>query len=178
MSDATNPHRTMSAPGEDLLAWLDAAISAREALARAAEAQDPSPWRDITSEGSGPLDRPWGVGSGWVISANDEGLWDCEGSGTLCMTADTGRFVAANNPASVLRRCAADRQLVAAFRKATGPQSLHTDDPRINGHREGRDSALLQALRFLAEGYGWNSETSHANTGAGQTPPTEGDQVT
>lgn len=168
----------MNARDEELLAWLDAAITGREALARAAEAQDPAPWRDVTSESSGPLDRPWGVGSGWVVSANDEGLWDCEGSGTLCMTADTGRFVAANDPASVLRRCAADRQLLNLH----GDRSHSCPAKGANGFPDewtefGR-ADICPVVQLLGESYGWNSETSHADTGARQTPPTEGDQVT
>ncbi|MGX1632724.1 DUF6221 family protein [Streptomyces albidoflavus] len=141
----------MSAQGEDILAWLDAAITAREALARAAEAQDPSPWRDVTSESSGPLDRPWGVGSGWVVSANDEGLWDCEGSGTLCMTADTGRFVAINDPASVLRRCATDRQLIREVRRTAQNARSRPWDPMYGPYAD----AMLAATKIIAESYGW-----------------------
>ncbi|MFH9389795.1 DUF6221 family protein [Streptomyces albidoflavus] len=158
----------MSAQGEDLLAWLAAAITAREQAARAAaDAVGGPSWDGSDREVS-------------VSAPGNDTIADGVMYGDLyeAMKQEACDHIAANDPASVLRRCAADRKLVAAFRKATGPRSLHTDDPRINGHREGRDSALLQALRFLAEGYGWNSETSHANTGAGQTPPTEGDQVT
>lgn len=116
----------MTAQGEDLLAWLDKAISEREKTARAAEAISPSPWT------AGPNE--------------DESV----------------AHIAANDPESVLRRCAADRKLIAAHpvnrdvinEKPDGMHGFgcftcHNEDLLTIGY------GWCASLRALAEGYGW-----------------------
>ncbi|MGA5008991.1 hypothetical protein ACPCDX_28885 [Streptomyces koyangensis] len=124
----------MSALGEDILAWLDAAIARAESEAG-------------YSEGEFIF---FDVGDGQIAD----------------------HYQHAGSPESVLRRCTADRQLL----------NLHCPAKGTNGFPDewtefGR-ADICPVVQLLAEGYGWNSETSHANTGARQTPPTEGDQVT
>ncbi len=135
----------MTAQGEDVLAWLDNAISVREAAAR--EATE-GPWEET------------GIGDfGWTVSAP---------SGAIVETADSdqGRadahHIALNDPESVLRRCAADRKLIAAHpvtrdvitenpdgTHGFGCAVCHTEDLLTVGY------GWCDSLRALAEGYDW-----------------------
>lgn len=140
----------MSAQGEDILAWLDNAISVREAAASAATVPYGGHWvQGFPEQHKDPALR-YGWDADMVhLSQTDPHI------AYQCLSGEIAALTVLHDPESVLRRCAADRKLLAAYEKANGPQSLHTDDPRINGHREGAKYALLQAVRALAEGYGW-----------------------
>lgn len=110
----------MTASGEDILAWVDNAISGREKTAREAEAISPSPWT------AGPNE--------------DESV----------------AHMAAHDPASVLRRCVADRKLIAEH----GPWSDTDRSCKGCGFDNQGGSMVVDyrdcpALNGIAEGYGW-----------------------
>lgn len=145
----------MTAQGEDILAWLDSAIREREEVARAAHATDPSPWTaEVDSKAT--FDHARDAGSGLVVAANGNPLWDCEGASSLCMTAAASRHAALNDPESVLRRCAADRRLIAEHGPFSATDSsckgcgLDNHEELLTGHYG--DCPVLLAI---AEGYGW-----------------------
>lgn len=94
-----------------IVEFLTARLDERQAAAEAAEASDPSPWLADTSDGASTHQRS-GHGAGLVVAADNEALWDCEGSHTLCMTAATVRHVVLNDPARVLAGVAAQRAIV------------------------------------------------------------------
>lgn len=141
----------MTAQGGDILAWLDRAITAREQVARSASAGS---W---TATGIGEY--------GWTVSAPNGALFETDDS-------DQGRFdaeyIAVNDPESVLRRCAADRKLLAGHKPVQG-SGFNPDDDDTPGAYGDIASACAScgtydeyAVRFpchvvltLAEGYGW-----------------------
>ncbi|MFE1515803.1 DUF6221 family protein [[Kitasatospora] papulosa] len=135
----------MTAQGEDILAYLDAAVTAREKTACAAADA---------------------VGGGRWNGADREVVVDLPGGDTIAdgvtygdmhesMKQQASDHIALNDPASVLRRCAADRKLIAEH----GPFSdtdlsckgggLDSHEEMVTGYYE--DCPVLCAL---AEGYG------------------------
>ncbi|CAL9668752.1 hypothetical protein SUDANB145_07303 (plasmid) [Streptomyces sp. enrichment culture] len=118
----------MTAQGGDLLAWLETAIIDRETAARAASE---GPWEET------------GIGEyGWTVSAPNGALFETDDS-------DQGRadahYIALNDPESVLRRCAADRKLLASLKAVMEGDYIDDGEPVLAEH----------ALAILAEGYGW-----------------------
>ncbi|MGW3383270.1 DUF6221 family protein [Streptomyces albogriseolus] len=160
----------MTAQGGDLLAWLESAITRAEDLARAAADKE--------------QDASWSDGGEYGENVHTDGVASAVVVGPWGYLPDATRtYIAANDPASVLRRCTADRKLL----------ELHApmEDPDVVGrdhlHCQTCAAPVLGELdnvafpcstvRALAEGYGWTEETSLPN-GQGQSPPNEGEQVT
>jgi len=81
-------------------------------------------------------------------------------SATLC---DCG------GPESVLRRCAADRKLLNLHVGKMHSCPATDETGYLDEWTQFDHSEVCPVVEHLAEGYGWT---------AGQTPPTEGDQVT
>lgn len=129
----------MTARGEDILAYLDRAITARENAARAVG-------YDTIETGN----YLWGT-KYLVLRRGDETKAAPEMDGSL---AD---HIALNDPESVLRRCAADRRLVDLY-TITKRLAEHVDDADavdlIDAARKNL-RALESVVRILAEGYGW-----------------------
>ena len=145
----------MTAQGEDILAFLDAAITRRvdAALktldiadrAEARRGRTPTPWVFVSNPNTV-------VGE---IRDADAGIirvrstWPAE-----------GEHIALNDPASVLRCCAADRKLLAMYRAllVDAPRSHYADAGDLAMQQE-RTLPALNILRpvllALAEGYGW-----------------------
>lgn len=86
----------------DIRDFLRARWAEERADALAAQAVDPTPWHAATEGPGNSTNIRAGHGAGLVIAADDEPLWDCEGSHTLCMTAPTTRHVARWSPDHVL----------------------------------------------------------------------------
>ena len=147
----------MTAQGEGVLAWLDDAISVREAAARSALA-----FGDAFSAGSEAPDCVYGTGPGGpymrVAVPGFEG-----------QTEATVAHFALHGPESVLRRCAADRKLLKLHggNMHSCPATDETDYLDEWTHFD--YSQACPVVELLAKSYGWT---------AGQTPPIEGDQVT
>lgn len=140
------PLSRVTAQGEDLLAWLDRAISEREETARAALA--------FGDGFVGSETYVYGTGDGGpylqVVVPGFEGQAE----------AATKHF-ALYGPESVLRRCAADRKLIAAHPitrdvitvKPDGTHGFGCTVCHYDYYVEGR--GWCDTLLALAEGYGW-----------------------
>ncbi|KPC94474.1 hypothetical protein ADL27_14250 [Streptomyces sp. NRRL F-6602] len=137
------PLSRVTAQGEDILAWLDAAITHHESEARAACHRGQGRWK------AGHRGNSYAVSDeiGDVVVYN-------EGAPSEAQTD----HIALNDPESVLRRCAADRKLIAAHPVtrdvASGPHSFgcsvcHHEDLLVAGY------GWCDTLLALAEGYGW-----------------------
>ncbi|WP_098007817.1 DUF6221 family protein [Streptomyces sp. sk226] len=148
-------------PDENVLAFLDHAITATEEAARAAHATDPAPWEAATGK-SPTHDHDHDAGNGLLINAANEPLWDCEQSGTLCMTAAASIHAALHDPEAVLRRCTADRKLIALHHSDGFECPACAGEPWVDEDSEGNGewtrssiNAPCPTLVVLAEGYGW-----------------------
>jgi hypothetical protein len=142
----------MTGQGEDILAYLDAAITASENAARsAAEAVGGAGWdgwdREVAVELPGGDTIADGVMYGDLYEP---------------MKKEACEHIALHDPESVLRRCAADRKML----------SLMTSETNETGGRP----LAVRLIRLLAESYGWTTQTSAPDPAQG--PPTDGDQVT
>ena len=142
----------MTAPGEDILAWLDAAIGRREDAARdAARAYGPKWVRPVDTD----VVRVTGEDPG-------DGIW------FQALSDEIAEHVVYNSPESVLRRCAADRKLLASHQPMAGIGYEPDDDdtPGAYGDIARACSSCgtvneyavhfpCHVVRTLAEGYGW-----------------------
>ncbi|MFJ1900437.1 DUF6221 family protein [Streptomyces sp. NPDC088115] len=133
----------MTTQGEDVLAYLDRAITAREEAARAVGF-------DTIEAG----DYLWGAK--YLILRRDD-----ESKAAPEMDASLADHIALNDPSSVLRRCAADRKLIELHR----PQQTGGGFPDVQECRTCSADSLgngyqylmpapCPSLRALAEGYG------------------------
>ncbi|PVC80575.1 hypothetical protein DBP19_36165 [Streptomyces sp. CS090A] len=154
-------HPTTPARAEDVLAYLDRAITTTEEAARAADATDPAPWGAATSTRM-TIDHDPDAGSGLVLNAAEEPLWDCEESNMLCMTAAASVHAALHDPKAVLRRCAADRKLIALHHNDGIECPVCAGEPWVDEDSEGNGEWTRSSLNApcptivaLAEGYGW-----------------------
>jgi len=147
----------VTAQGEDILAWLYGAIRMHEDAARAAEA-----FGDAFAAGVDAPDCVYGTGPGGpymrVAVPGFEGQTE----------AAVAHF-ALHGPESVLRRCAADRKLLELHGGQGHSCPSYDYDGDLDSFARFYDHEACPVVQHLAEGYGWT---------AGQTPPTEGDQVT
>ena len=142
----------MNGHGEDILVFLDAAITARETTARSACHESSGQW---TANDYGH--------SYSVKDDNDDVVVYNEGAPSMPQ-AD---HIALNDPASVLRRCAADRKLLASHQPTEGIGFDPDDDtPGTYGEIASACSSCgtvdeyavrfpCHVVRLLAEGYGW-----------------------
>jgi hypothetical protein len=161
----------MTAQGEGILAWLDGAVTRRERVAQAAAALQADP------------ENGWGIvdDSGYAVPSKRRTISPHIG---ITHEPESAEHIVLNNPADVLRRCAADRKTLALYAETVAIRdrsaaSLQTaqdrgdmPDPCVldDWSRANRETAfMLPLIQILADGYGWT---------AGQTPPSEGDQVT
>lgn len=143
-----------------MLAWLRAILDAAERDAEAATwCEQAGSWRAAVSQYGTPA-RPGGP-RWYVEDAMDDGVIttvdpqasDDEG---------VARHIARNSPAAVLRRIAADRQLLDlhALEYRERPERVlgEADDPfcaECVGERY-----PCETLRLLAKGWGWRGETT------------------
>jgi hypothetical protein len=144
------------AQGGDILAWLDHAISERERMAQesveqatvhltGAEASSVSVWRVI--------ERP---ATGTFVATSDQ--WDRVAEVVPTYGGAHAEHIAANDPASVLRRCAADRKLMKLHggNMHSCPATDETDYLDEWTHFGYED--LCPVIRMLTEGYGWTAD--------------------
>jgi hypothetical protein len=134
----------MTAQGGDLLAWLDNAISVREAAARKATA---------------------GVCPDWVSSAVRHVARNCQ---IECSHDDHqgfdqpewGRYddsphIILNSPESVLRRCAADRKLLELHGDRYHSCPAKSATGYLDEWTQFNYGDTCPVVLLLAEGYGW-----------------------
>lgn len=150
----------------DLHVWIENAITKREAAARAATERQPyDEWDAIGGDRPGDTARS---------------CWEALGVARMRQTPaarDLAQHIALNDPASVLRRCAADRTLLADI---TAERHLVIDgdcwytcaaateerdggepcnDARLGEPCDcGRDERVQRRLQLIAESYGWQEE--------------------
>ncbi|MEV2259124.1 DUF6221 family protein [Streptomyces anulatus] len=129
----------MTAQGEDILAYLDSAITAREEAAYAAPR---SPWSVRVDDDE--IVAPDGITVAEAFALSGQ------------QTRAILDLIALHQPASVLRRCAADRKLIAEHGPCSD-QDLGCKGCGFNNQEESmvdhyEDCPVLCAL---AEGYGW-----------------------
>ncbi|MEU8740568.1 DUF6221 family protein [Streptomyces halstedii] len=146
----------MTAQGEDVLAFLNAAIAEHERVAQEACDGGDGRWHS----GWCPDDEiEEGETSGAGVSdERDRTVVYDEGYPSKAQSV----HIALNDPASVLRRCAADRKLIALHR----PQMTGAGFPDIQQCRTCSADSLGDGYQYLvpapclsllalAEGYGW-----------------------
>lgn len=135
----------MTAQGEDILAWLETVITAREEAARAVG------WDTIET-----VDYLWST-KHLLLKRADESLATTE------LDADLAAHIALNDPESVLRRCAADRKLLKLHRPVVlraGGGARHFETTTVctscEPPRQFPETARpCPSLLAIAEGYGW-----------------------
>jgi len=157
----------MTAQGEDILAWLDAAITHREATARAAaEAVGGAAWdgweREVAVELPGGNTVADGVMYGDLYEP---------------MKKEACEHIALHDPETVLRRCAADRRLMALHAKTMHSCPATDETNYLDEWTQFRHEDLCPVVLLLADGYGWKAAQTSAPAPA-QTPPSDGDQMT
>ncbi|MGW4270779.1 DUF6221 family protein [Streptomyces seoulensis] len=145
----------MTAQGEDVLAWLETAIGAREEAAQKAAAlcgchppaggwsfrdgDAPSDGRILVVEDPHPktkrrISRRW--------NSTYEGLF-------------MAQHIALHDPASVLRRCAADRKLLALHGDRCHSCPAKDASGYLDEWTQYDYGDTCPVVRLLAEGYGW-----------------------
>ncbi|MFF2864596.1 DUF6221 family protein [Streptomyces rubiginosohelvolus] len=132
----------MTARGEDILAYLDRAISKTEKTARAAAEDTELGWTDGDELG----DAVYGATYVGTIASDPYGF----------MSEGTRSHIALHDPESVLRRCAADRKLIAEHGPCSD-QDLGCKGCGFNNQEESMVDHYedCPVLLHLAEGYGW-----------------------
>jgi len=146
----------VTAQGEDVLAWLDDAIARREEVARAAANLQADP------------ENGWGIvdDSSYAVPGKRRTISPHIG---IAHEPESAAHIVLNDPAEVLRRCAADRKMLA-LHGGRGHSCPALDyDGDLDENARFYDHEACPVVQHLADGYGWT---------AGQTPPIEGDQVT
>lgn len=132
----------MTAQGEDLLAWLGNAIKRVETVARAATERQPyDEWDAVGDDRDGDTARKY---------------WSVVGIAQMNPTPaarDLATHIALHDPASVLRRCAADRTLLELHAQDSLPNGIDLDECRTCGGVN--EPWPCPTLLAIAEGYGW-----------------------
>ena len=143
----------MTAQGEDILAYLDRAISQYEETARAASESDKwttrsTCWKPENSPSTGA----------WVSDEFDGIVVFGDGHPSEAQSI----HIALHDPESVLRRCAADRKLINLHQPDGWTCKVCANEEQADENSEGEYHWSRPGLAFpcptieaLAEGYGW-----------------------
>ncbi|MFD8516500.1 DUF6221 family protein [Streptomyces antimycoticus] len=125
----------MTAQGEDILAWLVAAISRREEAARhAARPYGPRWVRPVDTD---------------MVRVSEDGIW------FQALSHEIAEHVVYNSPEVVLRRCAADRKILE-LHGGRGHSCPGIDaDGDLDEYARFYNHEACDTIRALAEGYGW-----------------------
>jgi hypothetical protein len=150
------PLSRVTAQGEDILAWLETAITAREDVAREAcdggEGRWHNGWCPEDELEEGETDSGCGVSD-----ERDRTVVYDEGRPTKAQSV----HIAANDPASVLRRCAANRKLLELHRPQPDGTGFPDSFQCRTCSQDGGDGyqylvpAPCPTVLAIAEGYGW-----------------------
>lgn len=127
----------MTARGEGVLAWLNDAIRDRERAALFTESEGGQSWREDP----------------FVYGVRDQ-------KNVMVARSQEGRaasitHIALHDPASVLRRCAADRKILHLHGGRGHSCSAIDSDGDLDEHARFYDHEVCDTIRVLAEGYGW-----------------------
>ncbi|MET9053337.1 DUF6221 family protein [Streptomyces bacillaris] len=155
-------HPTTPRLGERIITFLDRVISERERSAQEArdggEGRWHSGWReDYFACPDGEPEEGETIGSGVSDERDSTVVYD-EGRPSKAQSI----HIALNDPASVLRRCAADRKLIALHHNDGFECPVCAGEPWVDEDSEGNGewtrssiNAPCPTLLALAEGYGW-----------------------
>lgn len=147
----------MTGQGGNVLAWLDDAIRHRETWAEQAAAVQGPFWSA----------QSLGTGGRTVFYVGGSDIDDISRMNSRLVTAENQAVtphIALNDPASVLRRCAADRKLLELHTPTEWPTGTRAVCPSCarwdNDTAMGDDAASpvpfpCPTVFVLAEGYGW-----------------------
>jgi hypothetical protein len=146
---------------DQLVVWLREALGAAQADA---EAATPGPWHVTEYDWQTDFDAGVGTSLGEVDVVGH----GYEGGGVE--RVEDARHIVRHAPAAVLRRIAADRQLLDLHRNDNGDCAVCADplesSDDVEGNREWSRSAQYfpcATVRLLAEGWGWTDTRSTAN---------------
>jgi hypothetical protein len=142
----------------DLVEWLETAIGEAERVALAASYWPDDPecadWPNAFQHSSWRRqfidEREMSNGVITDEGARRHSVAVVQAIGDSQMPVYLSRHIALNDPDAVLRRCAADRKLIAEVRRAEWT-SKNTGDPAAVAVEIG----LRSALKIVAEGYGY-----------------------
>ncbi|MGW7398105.1 DUF6221 family protein [Streptomyces cyaneofuscatus] len=146
-------------PGKDVLAFLDRAMTAIEQAAQAACEGGKGRWQSgwCREEELEEYEKP---GSG-VVDERDRTVVYDEGYPTNSQSV----HIALHDPESVLRRCAADRKLIALHHNDGFECPVCAGEPWVDEDSEGNGewtrssiNAPCPTVVALAEGYGWTED--------------------
>lgn len=141
----------MTAQGQGILTWLNDAIRNREFTARQTGSEGGQSWREDPFV-YGVRDQK----NVMVARSREE-------------RAASIVHIAANDPGTVLRRCAADRKLLELHGGRGHSCPAYDYDGDLDEYARFYDHEVCPVVQLLAEGYGWP---------AGKAQLTGGDQVT
>jgi hypothetical protein len=138
----------MTAQGENILAWLGAAIARREDVARAAANLQDDP------------ENGWGIvdDSSYAQPGKRRTISPYIG---ITHEPESAEHIVLNNPADVLRRCAADRKLLELhYPQQDGSPFIDSFQCRTCSQDGGDGYQYLvpfpcPTVLAIAEGYGW-----------------------
>ncbi|WP_399559418.1 DUF6221 family protein [Streptomyces chartreusis] len=140
----------MTAQGEDILAWLDAAITRVEATARATMDRQPyDEWDAVGDDREGDTARKY-----WSV-VNIAQMYPTPAARDLAI------HIAMHDPESVLRRCAADRKLLELHAPQQDGSGIPDALQCRTCSQDGGDGyrylvyAPCPTVLAIAEGYGW-----------------------
>jgi hypothetical protein len=147
-----------TAPGEDILAWLENAITAREKVATSAAvslagSSNGGRWEQRRDERRGgymvcrPAIRP-GATTPPLTDAVPESV-------ALVLGESEAAYIVANAPESVLRRCAADRKLLELHTRSMHSCPAKDDTGYLDEWTQFGFSDTCPVILLIAEGYGW-----------------------
>ena len=154
----------MTAAGEDVLAWTENAISLSEAAATAAAVPYGGDWVQGLPEQHKDPEMHYGWDADMVYLSQDDPYVAYQ-----CLSDEIAALTVLHDPESVLRRCARDRKLLELHGGRGHTCPAYDYDGDLDEHARFYNHEVCPVVEHLAEGYGWT---------AGQTPPTEGVQVT
>ncbi|MFJ2279186.1 DUF6221 family protein [Streptomyces sp. NPDC087866] len=136
----------MTAQGENILAFLDRAITERAETARSADKELGGAWAAKWVERTDSFSLA--TDSGIVVAAD--------------LPPGVAGHAALHDPASVLRRCAADRKLIYLHGPNGGDCLMCANPEEVSEDSDGNYEYYRSSLDFpcptivaLAEGYGW-----------------------
>ncbi|MFF7335490.1 DUF6221 family protein [Streptomyces sp. NPDC008150] len=126
----------MSAQGEDVLAWLESAIAAREQAARdAARSYGPRWVRPVDTD---------------VVRVSEDGVvW------FQALSDEIAEHVVYNSPESALRRCAADRVLLELHGGRAHGCPARDYDGDLDDFARFYNHEVCLVVQSIAESYGW-----------------------
>ncbi|MGP3737942.1 DUF6221 family protein (plasmid) [Streptomyces sp. GDS52] len=131
-----------TAQSGDILTWLYGAIRVHEDTARAAAALQDDP------------ENGWGIvdDSSYAVPGKQRAIAPHIG---ITHEPESAQHIVLNNPAAVLRRCAADRKLLELHAGQGHSCPSYDYDGDLDSFARFYNHEVCPVVQTLAEGYGW-----------------------